>query len=117
MGLLRYKRSLRRVKLDEIAEIAGNDWARVWEKLGITPRKSGRSLIGELRIGGKPAQPIISQLGYSDTADVVEELGKALGLSTDFSLEFLRCKRDRKSVIEIVEEGLLSYNDDSDVGT
>jgi hypothetical protein len=110
-------RRLSKVTRDEVSAIAGNDWATVWRKLEIIPYQSGSSLIGELRIGGKPAQPIIVRLGVGDTAEVLEILGRALGLSQEFSLEFLRCKRSRKLVLEVVEERLLSYNVDANEST
>jgi hypothetical protein len=107
-------RRLKRVTPDEISAIAGNDWATVWQKLEIIPYQSGSSLIGELRIGGKPAQPIVARLGFGDRAEVLEILGRTLGLPQEFSIEFLSCNRGRKSVLEIVQERLLSYGNESD---
>ena len=100
---------LKRVKVEELSSIVGNAWTTVWFKLDIVPHISGASLIGELRIGGKPALPITAQLGFTKKADVVDELCKTLGLSEAESLEFLGCTRGKDSVIAGVEEMLVSY--------
>jgi hypothetical protein len=108
-----FRRSeLRKVKLEEISRIAGSDWATVWRKSGILPQASGRVLVGHIRIGGKDAFPIVTQLEYSTREDVVDALGRFLSLSRTECLEFLRCRLDMKSVIELVEERLVSYNGD-----
>jgi len=105
----RGERALKRVDLNELSSIAGNDWATVWLKLDIDPHVRGASLIGELRIGGKWALPLTARLGYSNAADVVDVLREALGLSEAESLEFLGCTRGKDSVIARVEEMLVSY--------
>lgn len=101
--------ALKLVNVNELSSIVGNEWATVWLKLDIVPHVSGGSLIGELRIGGKWALPLTARLGYSDTADVVDVLCEALGLSEAESLEFLGCTRGKGSVIAKVEEMLVSY--------
>jgi hypothetical protein len=114
MTLFRGSKGLKRVKVDELSDIAGNDWATVWRKLEIDPHLRGASLIGELRIGGKWALPIMARLGYSNREDVIYMLCEALGLSEAESLEFLGCTLGKDSVIVKVEEMLVSYPDGSE---
>jgi hypothetical protein len=105
---------LKKVDGAEVAAIAGDDWARVWNKLKITPRLSGRVLIGQVNIDGRYAFPIIAQVGYDSTANVIEILRKSLSLTALESIEFISCKRDRDSILEIVEERLVSYDSDDE---
>ena len=105
---------LKKVASAEIAAIAGSDWSKVWKKLEIAPLLSDRVLIGELSIGDKYAFPIIAQVGYGSTDNVVETLGKSLSLTASESMEFISCTRNRDSIVEIVEERLLSYDDDDE---
>jgi hypothetical protein len=99
---------LKKIKLEEVAEISSDDWAIVWSKLGLVPQISGRSLIGELELGGRPAIPIYAQLGYNSRIDVVEALKNVLHLSEPAALLFLGCTLNRDSVEEVVEDYLLS---------
>ncbi len=105
---------LKKVDSGEVAEIAGSDWAKVWEKLKITPLLSGRALIGQLTIGDKYAFPIIAQVGYDSKDNVIETLGKSLSLTALQSLEFISCTLNRDSIVEIVEEKLVSYDGDDE---
>jgi hypothetical protein len=114
MSFFHRDNGLKRVKPEELSDIAGNDWTTVWTKLDIVPYVHGSSLIGELRIGGKSARPIIARLGFSNSADVVYTLCETFGLSEAESLEFLDCKLGKDSVIVKVEEELVSYPDGSD---
>lgn len=110
-----FKRSLlKKVEIAEVASIAGTSWATAWRKFNITPLRSGRVLIAQVSIGGKNAFPIIAQLGYNSRHSVIEALCEALYLSESECMDFLDCKRDMKSVLEIVEERLVSYNGYSD---
>jgi hypothetical protein len=112
MRRFRKKGILRGFDLDELSRIAGDDWATVWKKLDISPRLSGDSMIGELRIEGKAALPIAARLGYRTKIDVVRDLCDSVGLSELESLGFLKCDLDREQVIARVEEMLVSYYDD-----
>jgi hypothetical protein len=115
MTMLFRRNSLRKVDIDEVSNIAGAAWARTWRKLKIDPHLSNeRVLIGEVRIAGKDAFPIMAQLGYCSELDVAKVLIHSLSLSENESLEFIRCTRNRDSIIEIVEERLVSYNGDGD---
>ena len=105
---------LKKVDSAELEAIAGKVWAKVWEKLKIAPLLSGRVLIGQLSIGGKYAFPIIAQVGYNSTANVIETLGKSLSLTASESMEFISCTRNRDSIVEIVEERLVSYDTDDE---
>jgi hypothetical protein len=98
------------MKLEEISRVAGKDWATVWRKSGTLPQASGRVLVGHIRIGGKDAFPVVTQLEYKTKEDVVEALSRFLRLSRAEGLEFLCCNLDMNSVIELVEERLVSYN-------
>lgn len=105
---------LKKVDSAEVAEIAGSDWAKVWKKLKIEPLVSGRVLIGQLSIGGKSAFPIIAQVGYSSTDNVIETLGKSLSLTASESMDFISCTLTRVSMVEILEERLVSYDSDDE---
>lgn len=105
---------LKKVEGAEVATIAGDDWAKVWSKLGISPLLSGRALIGQLRIGEKYAFPIIAHAGYASKANVIEALGKSLSLTDSESMDFISCHLTRASTVEIVEERLVSYDGDED---
>jgi len=106
---------LKKVEVAEVAAIAGSVWATVWRKLEISPLLSGRALIGQLRIGEKYAFPIIAQVGYDSTANVIETLGKSLSLTASESMEFISCTLNRASIVEIVEERLVSYDGDDEL--
>lgn len=104
---------LKKVEGAEIAAIAGDDWARVWCKLKVSPLLSGRTLIGQLRIEGKDAYPIIAHVGYDSKADVIEALEHLL-LTASESMDFISCRLTLASTVEIVEERLVSYDGDED---
>jgi hypothetical protein len=102
---------LHSVDLDELSEIAGNEWTTFWGKLEIKPAVNGGVVIGELSIKGKPARPIITCVGFSSRGDVIEALCD-LGLTKNEAEVFLRCQHDREYVMARLEEQMLSADEE-----